>query len=224
MGQKAHPKGLRLGIIETWDSCWFADRKEYTELLHEDLWIKRHIKEKLYAAGISKIVIARKPNAVHISIHTARPGMIIGRKGTEIEKLREEIANKTGKQISIDVIEVKKPELDAQLVAESIAASIEKKVAYRRAIKRAIAMAMKAGAQGVKIACSGRLDGAEMARYEWYREGRVPTQTLRAKIDYGTATAITTYGTVGVKVWIFKGEVPVRSLQEEETLEKEEIA
>lgn len=206
MGQKAHPIGLRLGIVETWRSRWFS-KKEYATFLHEDIEIKRYIKQKLYQAGISKVEVERTPNRARINIYAARPGIIIGRKGSEIEKLRSELEKKTQKQIFINIVEVKRPEQDAQLVAESVAAAMEKRVGFRRAIKKAVNTAMKLGVQGIKVACSGRLDGSEMARYEWYRQGRVPLHTLRAKIDYGTAEANTTYGKVGIKTWIFNGEV-----------------
>lgn len=206
MGQKTHPIGLRLGITETWRSRWYA-KKDYASFLHEDIEIRKFIKQKLYQAGVSKIEVERTPNRARINIYAARPGIIIGRKGSEIEKLRGEIEKKTNKQIFINIVEVKRPELDAQLVAESVAAAMEKRVGFRRAIKKAVTTAMKLGAQGIRVACSGRLDGSEMARYEWYRQGRVPLHTLRAKIDYGTAEANTTYGKVGVKTWIFNGEV-----------------
>ncbi|MFB3897198.1 MAG: 30S ribosomal protein S3 [bacterium] len=206
MGQKTHPIGLRLGITETWRSRWYS-KKDYATFLHEDLAIKKFIKQKLYQAGIARIEVERTPNRARINIHAARPGIIIGRKGAEIEKLRGELEKKTNKQIFINIVEVKRPELDAQLVAESVAAAMEKRVGFRRAIKKAVTSAIKLGAQGIRVACSGRLDGSEMARYEWYRQGRVPLHTLRAKIDYGTAEANTTYGKVGVKTWIFNGEV-----------------
>ena len=206
MGQKTHPIGLRLGITETWSSRWYAN-KDYAIFLHEDIALKKYIKEKLYQAGIAKVEVERTPNRARINIYAARPGIIIGRKGSEIEKLRGELEKKTQKQIFINIVEIKRPELDAQLVAESVAAAMEKRVGFRRALKKAVTTAMKLGAQGIRIACSGRLDGAEMARYEWYRQGRVPLHTLRAKIDYGTAEANTTYGKVGIKTWIFNGEV-----------------
>jgi small subunit ribosomal protein S3 len=206
MGQKTHPIGLRLGITETWRSRWYA-KKDYAVFLHEDIAVKKFIKQKLYQAGIAKIEVERTPNRARINIHAARPGIIIGRKGSEIEKLRSELEKKTNKQIFINIVEVKRPELDAQLVAESVAAAMEKRVGFRRAIKKAVTTAMKLGALGIRVACSGRLDGSEMARYEWYRQGRVPLHTLRAKIDYGTAEANTTYGKVGIKTWIFNGEV-----------------
>jgi len=206
MGQKVHPIGFRLGTVETWSSRWYA-KKDYANFLHEDLAIRKYIKEKLYQSGVSKIEIERTPNRARISIHAARPGIIIGRKGSEIEKLRKDMEAKTGHRVFINIIEIKKPELEAQLVAESVGAAMEKRVGFRRALKKAVTTAMRLDAKGIKIACSGRLDGSEMARYEWYREGRVPLQTIRAKIDYGFAQAHTTYGVVGVKVWIFKGEV-----------------
>jgi len=212
MGQKTHPIGLRLGITETWRSRWFAD-KDYATILHEDLAIRKFIKQKLYQAGVSKVELERTPNRARVNIYAARPGIIIGRKGVEIEKLRSELEKKTQKQIFINIIEVKRPELDAQLVAESVAVAMEKRVGFRRAIKKAVTTAMKLGAQGIKVSCSGRLDGSEMARYEWYRQGRVPLHTLRAKIDYGTAEANTTHGKVGVKAWIFNGEVYKENIQ-----------
>ncbi|MCX7919467.1 MAG: 30S ribosomal protein S3 [bacterium] len=213
MGQKTHPIGLRLGITETWRSRWYAE-KDYAAILHEDLMIKKYIKEKLYQAGISRIEIERTQNRARVHIYAARPGIIIGRKGSEIDKLKSELREKTKKEMTVDIHEVTRPELDAQLVAESVAAAMEKRVGFRRAIKKAVATAIKLGALGIKVSCSGRLDGAEMARYEWYRQGRVPLHTLRAKIDYGTAEANTTYGKVGVKTWIFKGEVYKESSQQ----------
>jgi small subunit ribosomal protein S3 len=209
MGQKTHPIGFRLGTIETWSSRWFS-QKDYVKNLHEDLAIRKYLKEKLSQAGVSKIEIERTPNRARISIHTARPGIVIGRKGTEIEKLRKDMEKRTGHRVFINIVEIKKPELDAQLVAESVAAALEKRVGYRRAIKKAVTTAMRLDAKGIKVAVSGRLDGAEMHRYEWYREGRVPLHTIRAKIDYGYAISFTTYGTIGVKCWIFKGEVLTR--------------
>ena len=206
MGQKVHPRGFRLGVIEHWDSKWFA-RREYADLLHEDLRVRKFIKERLYHAGISKIEIERAANKAKINIYTARPGIVIGKKGAEIEALKRQLAPLVRRQILIDIQEVRKPELDATLVAENIALQLTRRVAFRRAMKKAVGGALKFGAKGVRVACSGRLGGAEMARYEWYREGRVPLHTLRADIDYGTAVAKTTYGIIGVKVWIFKGEV-----------------
>ncbi|HDZ84485.1 MAG TPA: 30S ribosomal protein S3 [Nitrospirae bacterium] len=206
MGQKTHPTGIRLGIIKTWNSKWFA-RKNYKELLHEDLMIQRHIKENLFHAGISKVEIERTGQKIKASIHTARPGIIIGKKGAEVEKLKKTLEKLTGKELSIDIKEVRKPELDAQLVAENIALQLEKRIAFRRAMKKSVASTMRFGALGIKVACSGRLAGAEIARDEWYREGRVPLHTFRSDIDYGTAEAKTTYGRIGVKVWIYKGDI-----------------
>ncbi|MGC8718510.1 MAG: 30S ribosomal protein S3 [Thermodesulforhabdaceae bacterium] len=206
MGQKVHPKGFRLGIIKTWDSKWFSS-KEYAKLAVEDRNIRKIIKEKFYHAGVSCIEIERAGNKVKVIIHTARPGIVIGKKGVEIESLRKELEQRFQREFTIDTKEVRRPELDATLVAENIALQLLRRVAFRRAMKRAVTAALKAGAKGIKVACSGRLGGAEMARYEWYREGRVPLHTIRADIDYGTAIAKTTYGVIGVKVWIFKGEV-----------------
>ncbi len=208
MGQKVCPIGLRLGITKSWDSKWFAEKRKYTELLHEDLQIRNLIKTEFYQAAISKIELERAASErVRIIINSARPGMIIGRKGQEIESLRRRLAEMTGKDIYLDIREVKRPEIDAQLVAENAALQLERRVAYRRAMKRVIASALRLGALGIKVMVSGRLGGAEIARKEWYREGRVPLTTLRADIDYGFAEAKTTYGIIGIKVWIFKGEV-----------------
>lgn len=208
MGQKVCPIGLRLGITKTWDSKWFAEKQKYTALLHEDIKIRNLIKKEFYQAAISKIELERAASErVRIVINSARPGMIIGRKGQEIESLRQRLSKMTGKDIYLDIREVKRPEIDSQLVAENIALQIERRVAYRRAMKRGIASALRLGALGIKIMVSGRLGGAEIARQEWYREGRVPLATLRADIDYGFAQAKTTYGIIGIKVWIFKGEV-----------------
>jgi len=206
LGQKTHPIGSRIGIIKTWDSRWFA-KKDYTSNLVEDINLRKMIKNRLYHAGVSKIEIERAGNKIRIAIHTARPGIVIGKKGAEAEKIKKEIEEFTGKEVSVDIKEVRKPEADAQLVAENIALQIEKRVAFRRAMKKAVASALRFGAQGVKVACSGRLAGAEIARREWYREGRVPLHTLRADIDYGFAEAKTTYGKIGVKVWIYNGDV-----------------
>jgi len=206
LGQKVHPLGLRMGIIKTWDSRWFA-KKGYAQLVVEDAKIRSFLKKKLYHAGISRIEIERAADQAKIRIHTARPGIVIGKKGAEIEALKRELAPLVRRQILIDIQEVRKPELDATLVAENIALQLTRRVAFRRAMKKAVGGALKFGARGVRVACSGRLGGAEMARYEWYREGRVPLHTLRADIDYGTAVAKTTYGIIGVKAWIFKGEV-----------------
>ena len=208
MGQKVCPIGLRLGITKTWDSKWFAEKRRYSDLLHEDLKIRNLIKKEFYQAAISKIELERAASErVRIIINSARPGMIIGRKGQEIEALRQKLSKMTGKDIYLDIREVKRPEIDAQLVAENVALQIQRRIAFRRAMKRAIASAMRLGALGIKIMVSGRLGGAEIARKEWYREGRVPLATLRADIDYGLAEAKTTYGIIGIKVWIFKGEV-----------------
>ena len=208
MGQKICPIGLRIGIVKSWDSKWYAEKRKYTELLHEDLQIRSMIKKEFYQAAISKIELERAASErVRIVINAARPGMIIGRKGQEIDILRNRLNQITGKNIYLDIREVKRPEIDAQLVAENVALQIERRIAYRRAMKRAISSALRLGALGIKIMVSGRLGGSEIARKEWYREGRVPLATLRADIDYGFAEAKTTYGRIGVKVWIFKGEV-----------------
>ena len=208
MGQKVCPIGLRIGIIKTWDSKWYAEKNKYTELLHEDIKIRSLIKKEFYQAAISKIELERAASErVRIIINAARPGMIIGRKGQEIETLRSKLSKLTGKTIYLDIREVKRPETDAQLVAENAALQVERRVAYRRVMKRVISSALRLGALGIKIMLAGRLGGAEIARKEWYREGRVPLATLRADIDYGFAEAETTYGRIGIKVWIFKGEV-----------------
>ena len=206
MGQKVHPTGFRLGIVKTWSSKWFATRG-YSKLVLEDRQIRDYIKERLFHAGISKVEIERAANKVKIRIHTARPGIVIGKKGAEIEVLRRDLERRFKREVLIDIQEVRRPELDATLVAENIALQLVRRVAFRRAMKRAVSSALKFGAKGVRVASAGRLGGAEMARREWYREGRVPLHTLRADIDYGTALARTTYGIIGVKVWIFKGEV-----------------
>ena len=208
MGQKVNPIGLRLGIINTWDSKWYAEKTKYTQLLHEDIKIRSIIKEEFYQAAISKIELERAASErVRIIISAARPGMIIGRKGQEIETLRNRLSKLAGKNIYLDIREVKRPEIDAQLVAENATLQIERRIAYRRVMKRVISSAIRLGALGIKVMVSGRLGGSEIARKEWYREGRVPLATLRADIDYGFAEAKTTYGRIGVKVWIFKGEV-----------------
>jgi small subunit ribosomal protein S3 len=206
LGQKVHPTGFRLGVIKTWDSKWFAT-KDYSKLVYEDRMIRDYIKTRLFHAGIAKVEIERAANKVKIRIFTARPGIVIGKKGSEIEALRRDLEKKFKREILIDIQEVRRPELDATLVGENIALQLVRRVAFRRAMKRAVTAALKFGAKGVRVASSGRLGGAEMARREWYREGRVPLHTLRADIDYGTALAKTTYGIIGVKVWIFKGEV-----------------
>ncbi len=206
MGQKVNPIGLRLGIIKSWESRWYSDKK-YAEYIREDYNLRKFIKKKLYHAGISKIEIERSTKRVRLRIYTARPGIVIGKKGSEIERLKKELEGKVSQEIMIDIQEVRKPEVDAQLVAENVAMQIERRVAFRRAMKRGVTSAIRFGAQGIKIICSGRLGGAEMARTEWYREGRVPMHTLRADIDYGFIEARTTYGIIGVKVFIFKGEI-----------------
>ncbi len=206
MGQKVNPLGLRLNITRTWDSIWYAD-KEYSAFLIEDQKIRKYIKKRLYHAGLSKIVIERTGDKVRIKLFTARPGIVIGKKGAEIEILKKDIENLIQRKVNLDIQEVRRPEADAQLVAESIAAQLERRVAFRRAMKKAVSSAQRFGVQGIKISCSGRLGGAEMSRCEWVREGRVPLHTLRADVDYATAEALTTYGIIGVKVWIFKGEV-----------------
>lgn len=206
MGQKVNPKGFRIGVTKQWDSRWYADR-DYTELLHEDQKIRNFIKQKFFTAGVSTIEIERAGNRVKISINTAKPGIIIGRGGSEVEKLKTDLAHLTGKNISINIVEIKKPEQNAQIVAESVAASLERRIGFRRAMKQALGRTMRAGAKGMKISVSGRLGGAEIARTEWTAEGRVPLHTLRADIDYGFAEAMTTYGKIGVKVWINRGEI-----------------
>ncbi len=213
MGQKVHPKGFRLGVTEGWDSRWFA-RREYADLLHEDIKIRNFLKRRLYHAGVSKIEIERAANKAKINIYTARPGIVIGKKGAEIEKLKQELNRLTFKETFINIHEVRRPDLDAQLVAENIALQLERRVAFRRAMKEAVARAMRMGAQGIRVQSAGRLGGSEIARTEWYREGRVPLHTLRADVNYGLAEARTTYGVIGVKVWAFRGEV--LSKQEEE--------
>ncbi len=207
MGQKVNPIGLRLGINRTWDSRWYANTGEYGRLLHEDMAIRKMLMETLKQAAISKVVIERPHKKCRVSIHSGRPGVVIGKKGADIDKLRKQIAKMTDSEVAINIVEVRKPEVDATLVAESIAQQLERRVAFRRAMKRSMQSAMRLGAEGIKVTCSGRLGGAEIARIETYREGRVPLHTLRADVDYGTATAVTAYGTCGVKVWIFKGEI-----------------
>ncbi len=206
MGQKVNPIGFRLGINKTWSSRWFAERN-YSELLHEDIRVRKHLKDTFFHAGISKIEIERASDKAKINIYTARPGIIIGRKGTEIEKIKKDLEKVMTGEVIINILEVRKPETDAQLVAENIALQLVRRVAFRRAMKRSVQTALKFGVQGIRVACSGRLGGAEMARREWYREGRVPLHTLRADIDYGFAEAKTTYGIIGVKVLIFNGEI-----------------
>ncbi len=206
MGQKVNPISLRLGINRTWSSRWYADA-DYADLLHQDLKLRKYLFERLAQAGISKVVVERPAKKARITIHTARPGVVIGKKGQDIERLRADIAKMTGNDVQLNIVEIRKPEIDAKLVAENISQQLVRRVAFRRAMKRAVQSAMRLGAQGIRINCGGRLGGAEIARMEWYREGRVPLHTLRADIDYGVATARTTYGTCGVKVWVYKGDI-----------------
>src|ERR1700682_3119461 len=206
MGQKTHPYGFRLGYNKPWKSRWYAD-KDYADLLHEDVKLRKELKEKLKSAGISSIDIERAANKLVVRIYTARPGIIIGRKGAEIDKLKQEVQKRTKREVHIDIQEVHRPELDAQLVAESIALQLEKRVAFRRAMRKAVDSALRFGCKGIKVRVAGRLNGAEIARKEWYLQGRLPLQTLRADIDFGTAEANTTYGVIGVKCWVYKGEI-----------------
>jgi len=206
MGQKVNPIGLRLGINRSWDSRWFA-RKEYGNLLLDDLGLRRFLHQRLGQAGVSRVVIERAAKKTRITLHSARPGVVIGKKGADIEKLRTDIAKLTDSEVSLNIVEIRKPEIEAKLIADSIAQQLERRVAFRRAMKRAVQSAMRLGAQGIRINCSGRLGGAEIARMEWYREGRVPLHTLRADVDFAYGTAKTTYGVCGVKVWVFKGEI-----------------
>jgi small subunit ribosomal protein S3 len=215
MGQKVHPTGIRLGIVKDWTSTWFANTGNYADYLNMDISIREFIRKKLAQASVSRIQIARPASNAVITVHTARPGIVIGKKGEDIDALRKEVSEKMGIPVSINIEEIRKPELDAMLVAESVAQQLERRIMFRRAMKRAVSNSLRIGAQGIKIKVSGRLNGAEIARSEWYREGRVPLHTLRADIDYGTAEANTTYGKIGVKVWIFKGEVFGRQEQTE---------
>ena len=207
MGQKVHPTGIRLGIVKDWTSKWYADSKQYADLLNNDLEVREFLKKRLSQASVSRIQIDRPANNAHITVHTARPGLVIGKKGEDIDALRAEVSAMMGIPVHMSIEEIRKPELDAQLVAESIAQQLERRVMFRRAMKRSVQNAMRLGAEGIKVNIGGRLNGAEIARSEWYREGRVPLHTLRADIDYGFAEASTTYGIIGVKVWVFKGEV-----------------
>jgi len=207
MGQKVNPIGLRLGVNRTWDSRWFAARQEYAKLLHQDLKIRKELKQKLNAAGVARIIIERPHKKCRITIYAARPGVVIGKKGADIDKLRKDVSVHTEGEVFLNLVEIRKPEVDSQLVAESIAQQLERRVAFRRAMKRSIQSAMRLGAKGIRMNLSGRLGGAEIARMEWYREGRVPLHTIRADIDFGFAEALTTYGIIGIKVWIFKGEI-----------------
>jgi small subunit ribosomal protein S3 len=206
MGQKVNPVSLRVGINRTWDSRWYAS-KDYAVLLHEDLKLRDYLYQRLGQAGVSRIVIERPAKRARITIHTARPGVVIGKKGADIERLRQDLAKMTGGDVHLNIVEIRKPEIEAKLVAEGIAQQLVRRVGFRRAMKRAVQSAMRLGAEGIRVNCGGRLGGAEIARTEWYREGRVPLHTLRADVDYGSAVARTTYGTCGVKVWVFKGEI-----------------
>ncbi|MFN3826591.1 MAG: 30S ribosomal protein S3 [Micavibrio sp.] len=206
MGQKVNPIGIRVGINRTWDSRWFSDRN-YADRLIKDLKLREYVKDKLKAAGISKVIVERAAQNTKVTVHTARPGVIIGKKGADIEKLRKDLSDRAGSDVALNIIEIRKPEIDAQLVAEGVAQQLERRVSFRRAMKRAVQSALRLGAQGIRINVSGRLGGADIARTEWYREGRVPLHTLRADLDYGFAEASTTYGIIGVKVWIYKGDI-----------------
>jgi small subunit ribosomal protein S3 len=224
MGQKANPIGLRVGIIRTWDSMWYA-KGDYANKLHQDLKVRKLVKESLGNAGVSKIVIERSAKKIRIIIHAARPGMVIGKKGSDIEKLKQQVETLTANEASINIIEIRKPEIDACLIADNIAKQLEKRIAFRKAAKRAVQTAMRMGAKGIRVNVSGRLGGAEIARMEWYREGRVPLHTLRADIEYGTAEALTTYGIIGIKVWVYKGDVGSKDvLDKEKNKEKENEA
>jgi small subunit ribosomal protein S3 len=213
MGQKVHPTGIRLGIVKDWTSKWYADSKHYADFLNLDIEVRDFIKQKLKHASVSRIQIERPANNAIITVHTARPGIVIGKKGEDIERLRGEISQKMGMPVHVNIEEIRKPEIEAQLVAESVAQQLERRIMFRRAMKRAVGNAMRLGAEGIKIMVAGRLNGAEIARTEWYREGRVPLHTLRADIDYGVTRANTTYGVIGVKVWVFKGEILDRDEQ-----------
>ncbi len=206
MGQKVNPIGIRVGINRTWDSRWFSDRN-YADRLIKDLKLREYVKDKLKAAGISKVIVERAAQNTKVTVHTARPGVIIGKKGADIEKLRKDLSDRAGSDVALNIIEIRKPEIDAQLVAEGVAQQLERRVSFRRAMKRAVQSALRLGAQGIRINVSGRLGGADIARTEWYREGRVPLHTLRADLDYGFSEASTTYGIIGVKVWIYKGDI-----------------
>lgn len=220
MGQKVHPYGMRLGFIKGWKSAWFSRKKDFVQLLHEDVRIRRYIKKNFSNAGVANIVIERAAGRAKIILHTSRPGVIIGRRGADIDRLRDELQDLTSKQIYVDIKEIKNPQLEAQLVAENIAFQLEKRVAFRRVMKKAIQMTMNAGAGGIKVKCAGRLGGAEMSRKEGYREGKIPLQTFRADIDYGFTEARTTYGAIGVKVWIYKGEIFPQKKESTDTLKK----
>ncbi|MCF6355055.1 MAG: 30S ribosomal protein S3 [Candidatus Polarisedimenticolaceae bacterium] len=221
MGQKVHPIGIRLGIVKDWTSTWYASSKDYADMLNTDLEVRDYLRKKLSQASVSRIQIDRPANNAHITIHTARPGLVIGKKGEDIDALRSEVSKRMNIPVHISIEEIRKPELDAQLVAEGIAQQLERRIMFRRAMKRAVQNSMRLGAQGIRVNVGGRLNGAEIARSEWYREGRVPLHTLRADIDYGFAEANTTYGVLGVKVWIFKGEIYADALNQEPAPVKE---
>ncbi len=219
MGRKVHPIGFRLKINKTWDSRWFASPDKYSDQLHEDRLIRKLVLENTPRAGISKVEIERFPNNVHVTVHTAKPGIVIGRKGANVKELRKELQELTGTAVKLDIAEIKEPDLDARLVAENIANQLERRISHRRAMQRAVGQAMRQGAEGIKVMSSGRLSGVEMARREWMREGRVPAQTLRADIDFARSEALTTYGRIGVKVWIYKGEILPEGEQEQEAMD-----
>ena len=219
MGRKVHPKGFRLGINKTWDSRWFASSDSYADQLHEDRAIREMIEKTTPRAGISKVEIERFPNNVHVTVHTAKPGIVIGRKGANVKELRRLLQELTGTSVKLDISEIKEPDLDAYLVAENIANQLERRISHRRAMQRAIGQTMRQGAEGIKVMCAGRLSGVEMARREWMREGRVPAQTLRADIDFARVEALTTFGRIGVKVWIYKGNILPDSEQEQEAMD-----
>ena len=223
MGQKVNPIGFRIGINRTWDSRWYAEGSNYADQLHADVTIRQFLHDRLKQAGLSKIIIERPAKRARITIHTARPGVVIGKKGADIETLRLELSKRTGGDVSLNIVEIRKPEVDAMLIAENIAQQLERRIAFRRAMKRSVQSAMRLGAEGIRINCGGRLGGAEIARTEWYREGRVPLHTLRADIDYGVARAKTTYGICGIKVWVYKGEILVQDpmAQDKKTQDKQ---
>lgn len=222
MGQKVNPKGFRVGVIKDWDARWYANKKDFRHLLYEDYQLRKYVKNKLYASGVSKVDIERAGGRVRINVFTAKPGIVIGRGGQEVEVLRQELEKMSGKKVSVNITEIKRPELDAQLVAESVASSLERRIAFRRAMKQTVNRTMRMGAEGIKIMCAGRLAGAEIARTEWYAEGKVPLHTLRADIDYGFAEANTAYGKIGIKVWIYKGEVLPRRVEKVKEIAVEE--
>jgi len=222
MGQKVNPKGFRIGVIKDWDAHWYANNKDFKDFLYSDYQLRHHVKEKLYASGVSKVDIERKGGRVIVNIFTSKPGIVIGRGGQEVEILRKALEAMSGSKVAVNITEVKRPEMDAQLVAESIAASLEKRIAFRRAMKQTVFRTMRMGAGGIKIMCAGRLGGAEIARTEWYAEGKVPLHNLRADIDYGFAEANTTYGKIGVKVWIYKGEILPRKAEKVQEIVVEE--